>query len=441
MNGIMYSENQDNMSIRDDEISLKELILKIKELFSFVFSKWKIWVICGFSGAFIGLLASIFGKTSYVAEMTFSIMEGGRTGSALSTLSGVSKEDNAEEKVFSSDNMIELLKSKYLIEQTLLSKMPGQKRTLIDYYFSTLYKKNNSDKTSKKDRVEFPLGLVRYEYSRLQDSVLFEAVDKMRKNITITRVGRNISILKLEFKSNDELFSKCFADRLVETAKIFYVETKTGASQANLASMQRIADSLKTEYEKTLSGKVFFADQNLNTLQNNSEPAQQITDSLKSEYEQALSGRIFFADRNLNTVQANSVLVQQMADSLKINLSGEVLFADQILNTVKRTVSPDQQADMTDILLKMVMYSELTKIIEVLKLENMRETQLIQMIDSPVLPLKKEKLRKRTGGLAGGFLGGFFSVLYITGKFYLRRIMAENEALYSGWTISTSLNI
>jgi uncharacterized protein involved in exopolysaccharide biosynthesis len=50
-----------------------------------------------------------------------------------------------------------------------------------------------------------------------------------------------------------------------------------------------------------------------------------------------------------------------------------------------------------------------------------KETPLIQIIDRPILPLKKEKLGKSKGILLGGFLAGFFVVLGLI----VRRVFKE----------------
>jgi uncharacterized protein involved in exopolysaccharide biosynthesis len=52
-----------------------------------------------------------------------------------------------------------------------------------------------------------------------------------------------------------------------------------------------------------------------------------------------------------------------------------------------------------------------------------KETPLIQVIDRPILPLKKEKFGKAKGILLGGFLAGFLIVLGLVFRKLIRGIL------------------
>jgi uncharacterized protein involved in exopolysaccharide biosynthesis len=45
-----------------------------------------------------------------------------------------------------------------------------------------------------------------------------------------------------------------------------------------------------------------------------------------------------------------------------------------------------------------------------------KETPLIQVIDRPILPLKKEKVGKLNSLIRGGFLAGFLTILMLIFK-------------------------
>jgi len=57
--------------------------------------------------------------------------------------------------------------------------------------------------------------------------------------------------------------------------------------------------------------------------------------------------------------------------------------------------------------------TELVKQTELAKVTLRKETPLIQIIDKPILPLKKEKFGRLKGIIIGGFLAGFMSVIYL----------------------------
>jgi uncharacterized protein involved in exopolysaccharide biosynthesis len=81
------AEQNSTEQFDNDEISLKELILKIKEWYIFLLSKWKLIVLMGVIGGLIGFTYAYFQKPTYKATLTFAMEEeksgGGGLGGAL----------------------------------------------------------------------------------------------------------------------------------------------------------------------------------------------------------------------------------------------------------------------------------------------------------------------------------------------------------------------
>lgn len=75
---------------------------------------------------------------------------------------------------------------------------------------------------------------------------------------------------------------------------------------------------------------------------------------------------------------------------------------------VKRSPSARRQVDVQA---NTAILTELVKQTELAKVTLRKETPLIQVIDRPILPLKKETTGKIKGIIVGGFLAGFFMVL------------------------------
>ena len=107
-----------------DEISLKEIIQKAQAWFVYFKSKWKIIFVAGIMGGLLGLGYAIIQKPLYTANLTFAFYEKDNKGSlgniasqfGLGGLAG-----GNDGGVFSGYNMLELLKSRFLVEKTLLS--------------------------------------------------------------------------------------------------------------------------------------------------------------------------------------------------------------------------------------------------------------------------------------------------------------------------------
>lgn len=75
-----------------------------------------------------------------------------------------------------------------------------------------------------------------------------------------------------------------------------------------------------------------------------------------------------------------------------------------------------------------VMYAEAAKNLEIAKFNLLLSTPIVQVIDSPILPLEKKKFRKLYGLILGGFLGGFLSFGYFILKKIISKILTEEKS-------------
>lgn len=117
------------------------------------------------------------------------------------------------------------------------------------------------------------------------------------------------------------------------------------------------------------------------------------TDSIRAELNSAITG---VAVANDNTFMLNPSL------------------------NVRRAPSARRQVDVQA---NTAILTELVKQTELAKVTLRKETPLIQVIDRPILPLKKEWFGKGKGVLLGGFLAGFLTVLFLIIRRFLREII------------------
>jgi hypothetical protein len=352
-NGIQQMQN-------DDEISLKDLILKIKEIWKYLLSKWKVIVITGVLSASAGLLYSIIKTPEYLAELSFSVIEKSSTGGNLSALAGQFgfNVGGSSASVFSGNNMIELLQSRNLIERTLLNEINinGERRRLINYYREI----NPPEPSEDYQVIDFPEGLSRANFSREQDSLLYVLNQQITtEKLVINKEKKDVDIIKISFTNSDELFAKLFTETLIDIVSEFYIQTKIKNVKTNLTMMEMRRDSMRSEYERSLTKQAYYVDQNMN-------PSRQI------------------------------VRVEQQKIQTTTQLTGTA-------------------------------YAELAKNVEILQLELAQQTPLIQIIDSPIMPLEIKALGKIKGIIFGGFLGGFLIVAWLLARYYYRRIMLDFE--------------
>ncbi len=124
-------------------------------------------------------------------------------------------------------------------------------------------------------------------------------------------------------------------------------------------------------------------------------------------------------------------ILERQTDSIRGELNGAItgvavsndntFMLNPALN-VRRVPTARRQVDVqanTAILTELVKQSELAKV------TLRKETPLIQVIDRPILPLKKEKLGKIEGMVLGTLLFGFLSILFIFIKSFFKITFRE----------------
>jgi len=350
------------------EISITEIIGIFKTYWSYLLSKWLIICIFGFGGAAIGLVASFLVKPKYTAHLSFALVEKSSGGGLMDLASsfGFGGLGGGSNGAFSGDNLLEIIKSRYAVEKTLLTPVNynGKKQNLVEVYigFSELRKdwlKNK--KNPELQQLSYPVNQKRETFTRAQDSVLFVIYDGIIKSnaLTVIRKDKKISIVNIDFRSIDEQFSKLFLEELMEQTYQFYKETKTSQARANVNMVQHTADSIKALYEGALYKGAGYSQVNIN-------PALQF----------AAVPRI---------KQENNA---------------------QLYGTV---------------------YAEVLKNLETLKLDMARETPIVQMIDEPRLPLQKDKLGKGKGIIMGGILGGFIILVYLLSVMFIKEVFKKTN--------------
>ncbi len=351
--------------IGNDEISLKELIQKIKELFAYLKTKWKLIFIIVAIGGFIGFLYAIFQKPNYLATTTFVLEEdkggGGGLGGALGLASSFGIDlGGSGGGLFSSSNIIELMKSRFVVEKTLLNpvEVNGKEISLADYYVQINQLKKVWAKSPELANISFPANADRTKFSLQQDSLLqIISTGLTKKNLTIVQKDKKVTIISLTVKSEYELFSKLFCEQLLKETSDFYVETKSKKARLNVDVLQHQADSIRAELNNAISG-VASASDNVYNLN----PAFNVK-STPSKRKQV-------------DVQANTAILTQLVAQLELS-----------------------------------------------KVSLRKETPLVQLIDKPILPLVNDKLGPVLSVFLGAFLSGLISLLYLVFSQLYRKIV------------------
>jgi hypothetical protein len=360
------TEQNISLSSTDSEISLKDLFLKLREWFAYLLSKWIVIVVATIIGAGIGFIYGIDKKTIYTASLSFVLEDEKSGGSGLSSAFGLASQfgidvGGSAGGVFSANNLLELFKSRRMVEQTLLRpvKIDGNTITFAEWYIEINQWRKQWAKKGVYKNIQFLPNTIGSNFSKQQNSVMKMMHQKItNKEMKVATKDKKASILILEVKSTDELFAQYFTEAIIKEVSDFYVLTKSKKANLNMAILQRQTDSIRAELNLDISG---------------------------------------VAVANDNIFGLNSALTN-----------------------VKRVPSTRRQVDVqanTAILTALVQQTEMAKV------TLRKETPLIEIIDLPTLPLLSEEFNMTTALISGGFLSGFLMMLGVIFRKVLKDIL------------------
>jgi len=264
----MTKMTDEQQQVDNNEISLKELIQKVQELIAYLKTQWKLIIGIAALGGILGFVYASFQKPTYLATTTFVLEEdkgGGGLGGAMGLASSFGFDlGGGGGGLFTSSNIIELMKSRLVIEKTLLNpvNVAGKEISLADYFIQI---------NELNTKVSFPVNADRAKFSLEQDSILYGISSGLTKsNLTIAQKDKKVSIISLTVKTENELFSKLFCEQLLKETSDFYVETKSKKSRLNVDILQHQADSIRAELNGAITGVAAASDNvyNLNPAYN-----------------------------------------------------------------------------------------------------------------------------------------------------------------------------
>jgi len=250
--------------MEEDEISLKELIQKMKELFQY-FWTFRFWIVLiGLTGGGLGFAyAHFFKEVQYTSKLTFAIEEkGGGGGSLLGLASqfGVDLGGGGGGGLFTSDNLLLLLKSNRIIQGALLKSVPElEEGNLLNLYLSVHYKD-----ALENNKVSFiPSELPRTEFSRKQDSLIALISTQLNELVEIGKEDKKASFINITLKHPNEKFAFLFSQFLIQEATDLYIELKVGKMRRSVKVLQSRVDSVQRVMDGTMLSAAVSMDQSL----------------------------------------------------------------------------------------------------------------------------------------------------------------------------------
>ena len=173
------SENQ----LQKDEVSLKELIIKGKDWFSYLWGyKWRIFIAGIIGGALGFTYAKFFTKPSYTSTVSFTMEQkngsGGALGGLASSLGLGDISASSGSGMFGGENVLFLMKSNRIIHQSLIEAQPELKGDNL----LNAYVQNHFEKPLKEKKIKlFPKNVDSLVFTRKQDSLLLAITKTIRE--------------------------------------------------------------------------------------------------------------------------------------------------------------------------------------------------------------------------------------------------------------------
>lgn len=355
--------NPSTNSPSDLEILLINTNKLLKSSWQFLLTKWIVICIFGFGGSGLGLLYSLMSKPQYKAHLSFALIEKGSGASGLAALASSFGFGglNSSDDAFSGDNLLEILKSRNAVEKTLL--------TPVDFYGKTM---------------------------TLADSYI--QINELKakwinsKNIELHTLSYPIGMKREAFSRAQDSVLTVFYKGIVksEALVIQKKDKKSGIVYVDYSSSDELFSKLFVE--------------NL----------------MKETYK-------FFKDTRTALSRANIKMMEEKADSIRRLYESALYTGASItqfnVNEAIQTAAVPRIKQQNNAQLYATVYAEVLKNLETLKLDLARQTPLVQIIDSPILPLEKKRIGKAMGMIVGGMLGGILILLYLIVKRYLQNVL------------------
>lgn len=345
-----------------DEITVRELLIVTIKWMNFLKAKWLLIMLLAIVAGIAGFIYARFQKPVYTAELTFALDDDKGAAGGLSGAMGLANSlgidlGSGAGSAFSGSNLIELMKSRTLVEKAFLNSISVNNKqiTLADYYIDINHLNKEWDKKPELVNIRFDTA-VRRGYSLQKDSilgVLYSMMVGKSGGLTISEKDKKSSIISVQVRSGDEMFAKAFVESIAREISEFYIETKSKKAKLNVEILQKQTDSVRNELNNAISGVASSSDNTFNL-----NPALNIKRAPTT--------------RKQVDVQANTAILTQLVANL-----------------------------------------------EMAKVTLLKETPLIQVIDKPILPLKKDIVSGLKTALLWAIIATFVTIVALVIKRYL----------------------
>jgi G-rich domain on putative tyrosine kinase len=347
--------------MEDDEITLKELILKLQEYFREVWNHKKLLFLIPIPVVLFMLYQAFTTPKVYPATLTFMVNEdeGGGIG-GMGALLGQVLGGGAAGGKYNLDKILELSRTRKIMEEVLLDKatVDGQTDLLANHIIriNELHKDWNKSDNEKMHNFLFSQQ-DKQKFGDLENAVLLNLYGEMigsggQEGVLSTGYGKETGIMKIKTQSRSEDLSIALANKVYEKLSNYYIKKTIEKQQKTYEVILQKVDSIKHLLDSKQYALANFKDSN----------------------------------RGLFTATAK---VSETKLTQEVTALG-MIYAKSLENL-----------EMADFSLKI-------------------KTPFVQLIDAPVGPIEPVGKSKVMAIIMGGFLGAFLAITFILArKIYL----------------------
>lgn len=339
----------------ESQFTLKEVFQNLGEWFVFFLSKWKILVMAGIIGIGLGVLVSVFKKPVFHAETSFVLEEG--EGGGIGQMSGLAS-----------------------LVGVNLGSLGGT---------SGLFQGDNIMELYRSDRMLGETLLSPFGDSQLliDRYVAFEKLDQ--------KWASKVDFEAMDFSVPREQFSVTQDSVIMEVSKLIR-ENQLGVAKPDrkLSIIQVTISSKDEPFAKTFNEALV---EKVNT---------------------------FYFETKTKKTGENLAILQTQADSVRTILDESIgayaSATDRVpnANPLLSSATVESKKRQIDVQATGAVYQEIVKNLEIAKVNHRNNSPLIQIIDSPRLPLKRSEIRLVKGMVLGALITGLLVVFGL----YFRRL-------------------
>ncbi len=339
----------------DSQFTLSEVIQNLREWFAFFLSQWKVLLLAALIGLGLGALVSVLKKPVFHAETSFVLEEG--EGGGIGQMSGLAS-----------------------LVGVNLGSLGGT---------SGLFQGDNIMELYRSDRMLGETLLSPFDEGQLliDRFVAFEELDK--------KWASKVDFATLDFSKSRMEFTVTQDSVVKEISKLIREKQLNVAKPDRKLSIIQVSISSKDE----LFAKAFN---------------EQLVDKVNT----------FYFETKTKKTGENLSILQTQADSVRSILDESVTAyaeaSDRVpnVNPLLSSATVESRKRQIDVQATGAVYQEIVKNLEIAKVSHRNNSPLIQIIDSPRLPLKRSEIRLVKGMVLGAVIMG----LLVFFGLYFRRL-------------------